>query len=149
MSYRFHGVPQRYNVSTSVCFFILSIPRHVPQAPWSWSSVSRFATMSAFDGACSTLQSFHTAVVQPVMFAVHPLVSRPAIYSALFVPDIYAKWIGCCPGGYYCYSTGCCQTGYTGCAGNSCCSPTESCCIGGGCCAEGYVPKLSNPWMVF
>ena len=130
------------NGITLVPQFFFSPSRHIPHAPLSWSCVCRFATLSVFDGVCSILESFHTVAVRPVAFVVHRLVSRPAIHSALFVPDLYAKRIGCCPGGYYCYSTGCCQTGYTGCAGNSCCSPTESCCIGGGCCGEGYVSNL-------
>jgi len=68
---------------------------------------------------------------------------------ALLVPDLYAQRIACCRPGYYCYSSGCCPTGYIGCEGNSCCPPNENCCNGGGCCRSGYASKRFSAGAVF
>ena len=146
MSHRYRGVRQRaWNVSLQFPFFF----RRISHARWSRSFVCRFATMSVSDWKNAQYWNYFTVAVHLEIPAANRLVSRPAIYSAVLVHDLYARRIGCCEEGFYCYSTGCCQIGYAGCGGNSCCSPTESCCEGGGCCEEGYVSKLSHPWVVF
>ena len=60
----------------------------------------------------------------------------------LLISTFHTPRIECCKPGYFCYSTGCCQNGYSGCEENSCCAPGESCCSGGGCCKSGYVSQI-------
>ena len=40
------------------------------------------------------------------------------------------SFIGCCPRGQFCYSTGCCDDGEFGCSGNTCCPRGSVCCSG-------------------
>ena len=129
-------------------FAFLSLLHRVPHAFCSWSPVCCF-TMSAFDWVCLILGLFYTAAVQPAIAAAIHKVSLPAIYSAPLIPDLDTHRIDCCAEGSFCYGTGCCQTGYTGCGGIACCAPTDSCCSGGGCCDAEYVGNLSHPWVVF
>ena len=147
MSFRLRGVHKpTWKVSTRV-FFVFYLPVVLHTRFCLWSSVCCFTKRIRW--GMLNIGSFHTVVVLLVVLAASQMVSRPAIYPVLPVPDLYAQRIGCCRTGYYCYSTGCCQTGYSGCEGNSCCAPSESCCNGGGCCRSGYASNLFSAEVVF
>lgn len=126
------------------CFFLPS-----SHSTCILAAVICFPFPSAFDGTMLTPESSHVGAAHPLVLAANQEVSRPVIHSAPLVPDLHALRIGCCGQGEYCYSTGCCKTGYAGCGGNSCCAPGENCCSGGGCCRAGYVSKLSRPRIIF
>ena len=109
-------------------------------------------TLSPSDAVILKMETIsHADAAQLAERAVRQTVSViRAIRSTLdSLLTFYVPRIGCCKTGYYCYATGCCPNGDSGCEGNSCCSPGETCCKGGGCCESGCVSRTPTFEIIF